>query len=712
MAERTCETCGAKNDVNARFCWNCDSYLGWDVGGSTLDGEALTGTVPQVVGTVSAEPAAPKDPAAAGGAPAPAADPGAFTVATSGAVTEPRVTLPSDSVPGTGAPLAGTVGTAGAASAGRAPTDSASTQHRDSPTVSVATPEVVVTPDAPGEVELEIENMTNIVDGYVFEAVDAPAWLDLGQPDVHLMPAESRTVALSLGMRQETMVVAQRFTLTVVARSVEDEERRTAVRVVVTVPPHGPRMALEAHPTLIRLEDTGSGSFSVRLDNRGANYPQTVGMSGEDSEGVVKFAFTPEVAEVPAGAMVEVAVTFATPQPAPGQQVNRQLTVSATNDEGPVVATVTLVQSTAAAPIDAPITLQLQPSTIRLVDAHDAEFEVLVDNRGGHSGVTVTLAGHDPEQRLAFAFVPARFVAVPGHITRANGRLRADPPPPGTSATHPFTVVASDGTTDVEASAVLEVTSSASAIATAELRASPQKLDIGRHREGDFGIEVDNRRGVRPLNVAFTGRSDDGIVRATFSPPQVAVAPGAVGHTRMSVSSPHPAAGKAAVHRLEIVASDGAQSLTASAELAQTGPDRRRPTSRWLVFVGAILVAVGALLLPWFVGVAVDFGRIGLLFDPSVWQSGVGVFATAVVLAEAPLRILLAVLAAAMLFGMAGQAGGLTRKSALLVVLLTVAFLIALAVSFGLPDLAFGLLVIWIGAVLGYIGGVLARPRD
>ena len=25
MAERTCETCGAKNDASARFCWNCDS---------------------------------------------------------------------------------------------------------------------------------------------------------------------------------------------------------------------------------------------------------------------------------------------------------------------------------------------------------------------------------------------------------------------------------------------------------------------------------------------------------------------------------------------------------------------------------------------------------------------------------------------------------------------------------------------------------------
>ena len=61
----------------------------------------------------------------------------------------------------------------------------------------------------------------------------------------------------------------------------EDSERKAAVSVVVTVPPHGPRPTLEARPTLIRLDDAGSGDFSLRLDNRAANYPQTFGMSGE-----------------------------------------------------------------------------------------------------------------------------------------------------------------------------------------------------------------------------------------------------------------------------------------------------------------------------------------------------------------------------------------------------------------------------------------------
>lgn len=693
MAERTCETCGAKNDVGARFCTTCDAYLGWDSGRSTLGGDALTGTIPRVVGSV------PTEPASTTAASASASD--AWTVTGSGDVAQPQATLPDEPPPQPDA---------GPPSTGRAP-------RHDAPAVTVATPEVTIASDDPAHVELAIENASTIVDGYVVEPVDPPPWLDLQHPDIHLMPGEERTVALSLAMRPGALVVAQRVMLTFIVASQDDRKRSTEARLLATVPPQGPRLALEARPTLIRLEDSGEGSFSLRLDNRAANYPQTVELSGSDSESVVRFAFTPNVVEVPAGSMVEAAVTFAAPQPAAGQQLNRQLTIAATNDEGPIITIVTLVQRTAAAPVDVPVRVQLQPSRVRLVDAHDADFDVLVDNRGGHSGVTVALSGTDPEQRLAFAFAPARFVAVAGHVTRAHGRLRANPPPRGTSATHPFTVVASDGTTDVEASAVLEISSSASAITTAELRVNPLKLDLGTRRDGFFGVDVDNRRGAEALNVVFSARSDDGRVRTRFAPPQIAVGPGAIGQTRMSVSSPSPPPNQVGVRRLEISATDGSESLSATAELIQTAPDRRGPASKWLVIVGAILVATGA-LVPWFQDGAGDHQTPQL--DPFRWIESLPGLSfsmpmsadTAIAGIEAPLRIVLLVLAFAMAFGLTGRAGGLTRKSAFLVVLLTIGFLVTLAVTADIPALAFGLPLIWLGAVLGYIGGVLARPRQ
>ncbi|WP_019180842.1 zinc ribbon domain-containing protein [Microbacterium yannicii] len=674
MAERICGVCGTRNDADARFCKNCDSYLGWDVGASTLDGEALTGTIPTVVGMVPAEPA--PIPGAAGS-------------------TATRAPETPDSV----------AATAEVAAAGRSSADLAQ-PARGSLTVTAEEPEVVVTPDAPADVAFTIENTLTIVDGYVLEALDPPSWLAVAHPDVHLMPGEVGSVALSVGLRDDTMVVAQRVPLTVVVRSMEDPERNAAVSVVVTVPPHGPRPTLEARPTLIRLDGAGSGEFSVRLDNRAANYPQTVGMGGGDPEGVVSFVFTPDVVEVPAGAMVEVPVSFTAPQPAPGQQLNRQLTVTATNDEESITTTLTLVQSTAAAPADAPIRVQVEPSSIRLIDATEADFEVHVDNRGGHSGVTVVLSGRDPERRLSFAFAPARFVAAAGQVTRAHGRVRANLPPHGSSESHPFTVIASDGTTDVETSASLEIATSAGAMATAEVRAHPEKLDIGKRGEGEFSIEVDNRRSAQPLNVVLAGRSDDGLVRTRFTPPRLTVAPGSVGHARMSVSSPHPRPREIGVRRIAVLVSDGTQRLTASAELMQTGPDRRRPAGRWLVVLGALMVLVGA--LKWtpdmhFLFAAVDVNSLTGSDDP---------LSDGITAAETPLRIALALLGVGMLFGLAGK-GGLTRKSAILAVLLSVAYIVSGRFTDAtLTGLGFGIPVVVAGAVLAYIGEILLRPPD
>ncbi|MDR6906463.1 hypothetical protein J2X63_002149 [Agromyces sp. 3263] len=690
MAERICETCGTRNDAEARFCVNCDSYLGWDVGRSTLDGDALTGTIPKIVQSV---PTAVPEPA---------------TAPVSAPVVTPTTPPASPTTPPPASPTA-TPPTAPAAE--RAPQPEQEPPRRkparhDPPTVTVTTPDVVLTPEAPARIELLIENTSTIVDGYDIDAVDPPAWLELTPPDAHLMPGEARTVMLSLAIRPGVLVLAQRRPLAFTVRSLEDAERMATIHVVATVPPRGARLAIEARPMLIRLEDAATGSFSLRLDNRGANFPQTVGLSGDDPESVVRFTFTPQVVEVPAGAIVEASVDFVAPPPQPGAVLNRQLTISATNDEGPVTATVTLVQETAPEPVDAPLRVQLQPSTLRLLDAQDADFDVNVDNRGGHTPVTVTLTGADPERRLAFAFAPVRFVAVAGHITRAHGRVRANLPARGASASHPFTVVASDGTTDAEAAGVLEITSSAAAITTASLSVNPQRQDIGTHGKGTFGVDIDNRRGAEAVQVAFAARSDDGQARATFAPPQLVVPPGTTGHTWMTVTAPHPPRNGTVVRRLEVTASDGTQQLAGNAELTQTAPSRRGPVSVWLVILGAVLVVIGT-LSPWFAQFdpllpAVELVR--MLVQSSSLDPGL--------IVEPALRLLLFILAITMAFGLNGKSGGLTRKSAILIVLLSAGFLVFLAIAAFVPELAFGILLVWLGAVLGYVGGVLARSRD
>jgi len=655
------------NAPDARWCTNCNSYLGWDKEAPASG--ASGGAKPEEPG-----PTGPPEPPDGGGETA-----------------EPAH--------GDGEPVTPD---------GTATTDAAAPAP-GSPVVTLATPQVTVTRDEPARVELEIENPTKVVDGYDVRILDQPDWIDLVSPEVHLMPGASDDVELALAIRPGPMVVAQRVELSLRVSSEEDAGRYAVVVVVVDVPPYGPRVGVTASPAMIRLEDVGEGAFTLHLDNRSANHPQTLALAGDDPEDVVDFRFSTPTVEVQAGSTADVQVEFTAPQPPPGQQRNRQLAVTATDDEGPIATTITLVQATAAAPVDEPITVQVTPSTIRLEDAHDAEFDVLIDNRGGHSGVIVGLTGVDPEQRLSFAFIPARFVAAPGKVTQARGLVRADPPPPGSQATHPFTVVASDGTTDASGQAQLEITSSAAAIATAELRANPERLDLGHHRQGQVTVEIDNRRGVRPLNVAISGRSDDGAVRATFAPSTVVVAPGAIGYSRVSLTSPYPPAGQQGMRRLHVTASDGSQDLDASVEIAQTRPNHRPAVGRWLIALGAVLVIVGALLLPWFVGVAPPQLNPVAIAQTILTSSGLQSE-----FVEGPVRILLVVLGVLMLFGIAGKEGGLSRKSAVLVVLLAAGYLVFLAVTPGmvLSALDIGLPFIWIGAAIGYAGGILVRMRD
>ncbi len=670
------------NAPDARWCTNCNSYLGWDTEAGEAGASDSGGSTDGTDGGTTPEPEPEPEPA-----PEPAPDGGGEPPEPADAAADGDEGAPED---------------AGATTDAAAPAPG-------SPMVTVTTPEVTVARHEPATVELAIENPTKVVDGYDVRIIDEPEWLDLVSPDVHLMPGASDDIELSLVMRPEPMVVAQRIELSLRISSQEDARRYAVVGIVVHVPEYGPRVGVTATPAMIRLEDAGEGAFTLHFDNRSANHPQTLALAANDPEDVVDFRFAASSVEVEAGSTAEVHVDFTAPQPPPGQQRNRQLAVAATDDEGPIAATVTLVQSTTAAPVDEPIVVQVKPSAIRLEDAHDAEFDVLIDNRGGHSGVIVGLTGVDPEQRLSFAFIPARFVAAPGKITQARGLVRADAPPPGTHVTHPFTVVASDGTTDVSGQAQLEISSSAAAIATAELRANPERLDLGHHRQGQFTVEIDNRRGVRPLNVAISGRSDDGAVRATFAPATVVVAPGAIGYSRVSLTSPYPPSGQQGTRRLHVTASDGSQDLDASVEIAQVRPNHRPAAGRWLILLGALLVIVGALLLPWFISFSVP-SLNPLEIAVAISQAG-GLESEFV---EGPVRILLVALGVMMLLGMAGKEGGLTRKTAVLVVLLSAGYLVFLAVTpnMTLSALDIGLPFVWIGAATGYAGGILVRMRD
>lgn len=654
MSEDVCESCGTANPQGTAFCRACDAYLGWDTGATTIGGHPAVATVPETVAT-----------AAAGTAP----------LEGEGA-TAVRVT----------------------------------TADARAPEVHAATTEVTLVPEQPATVTARVANRSAVVDGVVVVAEETPEWLEVSPAPLRLMPGDEGTLEVVLRIRDGALVPAQRLTVALHVCSESAPDRRAPVPVTLTVAPHGPPATLDVQPRLLRLTDEARARFVVRLDNRRANYPQSFELSGGDPEGVVRFGFVPRVVQVPAGRLVEVRGHFMAPAPAPGQDATRQLTVTATNDGGESSATLTLVQHTSPEPEAVPVAVSLWPRELRVTNAVAADFEVHVDNRGGREPVELALGGRDPARALVVTVAPQRLLVPPGQVAVARGQVRlAELVARGRTVVRPFSVVAADGVTEHEAPGSLEVTMTPSPITTAQLQVTPRHLTRTDTRLGSFAVVVDNTSGQEPLEVRLGAVDSHGTARVTFTPPVVSAPPGGVGQARMTVDAPPPPGGESVTRELEVTAADGEGRLLAQAAFTQTTSDRRPLLRTLLVLGGAAFVLLGT-LLPWNLLTTADgltivatapLGALGEV--PNVSEDAV------VHLVAAAARVLLAVLAVAMAFGVTGS-GSLTRKTALLVVLLSVAYVVAAVVVRGAGlELGGGLLLVWVGAVAGYVGGVLAR---
>ncbi|QHT57746.1 hypothetical protein GXP71_17810 [Cellulomonas sp. H30R-01] len=679
MAERICDVCGAVNPATAEFCRVCDTYFGWD------GGQPPTG--PTSAPTTTAPVTGPA-PATTATAPAP--------------TTSPATTAPSPTTPAPATPAAGT-GPVGVAAGATPAAELRPEERAEVPVVSPEQAAVVVTKDAPGTFTLSLKNVSPVVDGMVVHALAPPSWLVVTHDDANLMPGEARTVTVTLAARAGEPVVAQNLDLPMLVRSSLDPTKAAPVAVRVTVPPYGPPPTLTTRPHLLQLDDATDGAFTVTVDNRASNHPRHYALTVQDDEDVVRADVVPPAVDVPALGTADVRVRFSAPAPDPGREATRRLTLSASDDDGPVSTSVTVVQRTAAEEEPEPFTVRLEPSHLHVVGTDTGAFDVIVDNRAEDDGLAVDVTGRDPQRLVAFSFGHDRFVVPGGRATRVHALLRTSAPPPGTSAARPFSVVVSDGRREVEATGVLDVSAPADPITTARLQVSPATLST-EARRGAFAVDVDNRAGTSPLTVRLAARDELGQARFTFSQDQLAVAPGQVARVQLSFDAPLPDGGTQRSRAVTVVASDAAGSVEGAATLTQTARDWRPVAKRWLVWLGALAMIAGA-LLPWLDGQVVDLELV-------VTEASTGNEVAISIAAAVAATLLVALLALIMLLGLTGT-GKQIRRSAILAALLGVGALVA-QLQFPVDD-AFvvtnGVPLILVGAVLGFVGGVFARPR-
>ncbi len=178
-------------------------------------------------------------------------------------------------------------------------------------------------------------------------------------------------------------------------------------------------------------------------------------LSGTDPERAIRFQFWPPVVDVDRGQIARAQAQVDAYPPEPGHDVTRQFSVSASDNavQGAgqeVEADGTFIQSTSPPPPDEPMTLRLDPSVVRVRNAGGGSLTAVADNRGGSRPRRVQFSGYDPERVVRFSFEPPVVDLPPGQAAGVLVRMSAPRPEGGEQVTRPFTVVASDGSRDVE----------------------------------------------------------------------------------------------------------------------------------------------------------------------------------------------------------------------------------------------------------------------
>lgn len=555
------------------------------------------------------------------------------------------------------------------------------------------------------ELPVMITNRSQIVDGYEVDVGGAPAWLVIDSRPLRLLPGQEGLLTLGFRISSDTLVAAGRGEVRLRIRSLTQPPGHEVVSVAVDVPVVDAPVRLRTEPSVLRLDDVEVGRLVVVVDNSDANRPAELRLSGSDAELAVDFHFDPAVVTVGPGQTVRVRAVTTSSRPPAGTERTRTLTVSATEGRRRVEVTATLVQATSAVVEDPPLELTTAPSLLRIRDGEVGSVQVRIDNRTGKRWRTVRLAASDPEQVVTAQWSVSDLRVPPGGTAEAEVWLSSPTPEPGTEATHSVTVSASEERQVARTQVSVVHAASTSPMTTLGVRLDPSVLRLGTGRRGATTVVVDNRAGRQPVRVWLHGDDPENALRFAVTPAELTVGPGQALSGRVAVTAPRAAGGGETSRPMTVSATDGRVAVVAAGTLVQTAGDRRPWARLVLTLSGALAMIMGAMLPLLAISELSSFG-IGLndvagLFNASVDLGGVEQLVS--------FGLVIMVLAGLLVFGLTGRSGRLSRLAALLAVVLTVALLVTVGVAglSGRPDA--GAIVIIVGAVLGYVGGLLAR---
>src|SRR5664279_5649795 len=254
MGDIICEQCGTRNEPGVQFCVQCGAYLPWE--------DTKEGVLP-VAAALADRPVA-----------APEAAPAAATI---------REPDPPEAAPVTGSGVAPAAGApaAGPRVAAIATAPATDRQRRGAGAEPVR---VLVEPTAlevvPGGddvgIDVQIYNLSPIVDAFRMTIADAPNWLTASATEVRLLPSSNENARLTLKIATGRLVPAGLFPVVLRVQSVAHPEIIVENPIDLTVPGILTPLALRLEPSIVRVKDSDPGQLQATVDNTEGNQPRRV----------------------------------------------------------------------------------------------------------------------------------------------------------------------------------------------------------------------------------------------------------------------------------------------------------------------------------------------------------------------------------------------------------------------------------------------------
>ena len=470
-------------------------------------------------------------------------------------------------------------------------------------------------------------------------------------------------------------------------------------------------LTMTVEPTLLRLRDTGGAQFTVTAQNPGGVRPTRLALRGNDPERMVRFTFRPPVLSIPPGGRASAQVHVEAPQPEPGQEANRQLTVTGVDGDYQISADVGLTQYTSPLATE----LRLEPAVVRVRDSEIADVQLIVDNRNSRRPVRLALTGSDPERVIRFAFEHPLVEVAAGAIGRSWIRLQAPMPDYGQEVTHSFTVQAADGARALTTDGSFLQQTSELPVPALTLRLDPSVVRTEDSNRGVTTLVADNRSGTGPADVQLYGADPERLVQFVFTPPALHVPPGQIVSARVNLKAPRPDRGQQSSRTLTISAADQSKTVETTGTFLQTTSDRRWILRVVLTILGSLMMIAGV-FLPW-TKFPVEHNGFGWSLLEFAQQTNVDLstlnFNIPMLTRVAPelqsAGLVVLIFAGITLFGLTGNKGRLTRTGSTLSLLFVVSFSVGLIAKAGSWAPGIGIFLVIAGAVCAFIGGLYAR---